>query len=197
MSKERQILDGARRVFRDKGYHAASMQEIAQAVGLQKGSLYYHISGKQELLFRIFDEAIGSMIRQLETIRTMPASPTERLRRAITAHTVAIGDHPDTLGIVLKETSVLSPSQRDRIDDQRRHYERLLESIVIEGIKAGQFREVDPRLITYALLGMTNWVHRWYNPKGRLSAEAIGAIFSDVLLHGIATETEPANAGQD
>ncbi|HCC32328.1 MAG TPA: TetR/AcrR family transcriptional regulator [Clostridiales bacterium] len=194
MSKERQILDAARRVFRDKGYYAASMQEIAHAVGLQKGSLYYYISGKQELLFRIFDEAIGSMIAQLESIRAMAVSPGERLRRAITAHTVAIADHPDTLGIVLRETRVLSPSQRDRIDDQRRHYERLLESILIEGIKAGQFREMDPRLITYALLGMTNWVHRWYNPSGRLSAEEIAAIFSDVLLHGITAEGEAANS---
>ncbi|HSW09668.1 MAG TPA: TetR/AcrR family transcriptional regulator [Bacillota bacterium] len=194
MSKERQILDVARRVFRDKGYHAASMQEIAHAVGLQKGSLYYYISGKQELLFRIFDEAIGSMIAQLESIRAIPASPTERLRRAIAAHTVAIADHPDTLGIVLRETRVLSPSQRDRIDEQRRRYERLLESILIEGIKAGQFREMDPRLITYALLGMTNWVHRWYNPRGRLSAEEIAAIFSDVLLHGIAAEGAAAGS---
>jgi AcrR family transcriptional regulator len=188
VSKERQILDVARRVFREKGYHAASMQEIAHAVGLQKGSLYYYISGKQELLFRIFDEAIGSMNRQLEAIRTMPASPVERLRKAIAAHTVAIADHPDTLGIVLRETRVLSPSQRDHIDEQRRHYERLLEGILVEGIKAGQFRELDARLITYALLGMTNWVHRWYNPEGRLSAEEIAAVFSDLLLHGLTAE---------
>jgi len=133
------------------------------------------------------------MNRQLEATRAMPASPVERLRQAITAHTVAIADHPDTLGIGLRETRVLSPSQRDHIGDQRPHYERLLEAILVEGLKAGQFRELDPRLITYALLGMTNWVHRWYNPRGRLSAEEIAAIFSDVLLQGIATEPAAAN----
>ncbi len=194
MSKEAEIREAAMRIFREKGYHAASMQEIANAVGMQKGSLYYYISSKQELLFKIFEEAIGSMARELEAIYARPLSPREKLREAIAAHVRAISQRLDMLSIFLRETRVLSPGQEEVIDIHRLRYERLLQRIVSDGMKSGEFRALDPKLTTYALLGMTNWIYRWYNPSGRFASEQIADIFTDLIFNGLLA---PAAGGRD
>lgn len=186
MSKEAEILEVAMRIFREKGYHAASMQEIANAVGMQKGSLYYYISSKQELLFKIFEEAIASMARTLEAIYARPVTPREKLSLAIAAHVKAISQRLDMLTIFLRETKVLSPAQEEIVDINRLRYERLMQRIITEGMKAGELRPMDSKLVTYALLGMTNWIYRWYNPSGRYGAEEIAAIFSDLVFNGLA-----------
>ncbi|MDQ7794238.1 MAG: TetR/AcrR family transcriptional regulator [bacterium] len=180
----------AMRVFREKGYHAASMQEIAHAVGMQKGSLYYYISSKQELLFKIFEEAIGSMARTLEEIYAGPGSPREKLRQAIAAHVHAISQRLDMLTIFLRETKVLSPTQEEIIDIHRLRYERLLQRLVSEGMKAGELRRMDSKLVTYALLGMTNWIYRWYNPSGRFTPDEIADIFAELVFNGLAEREE-------
>jgi AcrR family transcriptional regulator len=184
-TKEAEILDAAARLFKEKGFHATSMQDIANAVGLQKGSLYYHIASKEELLFRISHAAISAIIAHLEEITQAPLSPTEKLRQAIENHVVTLCDRIDLLSVFLKESRTLTAEQQAQILEQRKRYEELFAGILREGIAAGEFRPVDVPVVTVGLLGMLNWMHQWYRPEGRLSPQQIADIFIDLALRGL------------
>jgi len=185
--KEAEILDAAARLFKEKGFHATSMQDIADAVGMQKGSLYYHIASKEELLFRISHDAINAIIARLEEIAQAPLSPTEKLRQAIENHVLTLCDRLDLLAVFLKESKTLTAEQQAQILERRKRYEELFEGILEEGIAAGEFRAVDVPVVTAGLLGMLNWMHQWYRPDGRLSPQQIATIFTDLALRGLAT----------
>lgn len=188
MSKEEQILEVAMKVFRERGYHAASMQEIADAVGMQKGSLYYYISGKQELLFMILDRAIDTITARVEEIYRSDLSPGEKLWQAIVNHVEVVSERQDMLTILLRERHALSPSQQAVIDEKRVAYERLFQRILTEGVRAGQFREMDVKIVSFGILGMCNWLYQWYSPEGRLSAREIGDIFADIVFRGVVVQ---------
>jgi len=188
LSKEEQILEVAMKVFRERGYHAASMQEIADAVGMQKGSLYYYISGKQELLFMILDRAIDTITARVEEIYRSDLSPGEKLWQAIVNHVEVVSERQDMLTILLRERHALSPSQQAVIDEKRVAYERLFQRILTEGVRAGQFREMDVKIVSFGILGMCNWLYQWYSPEGRLSAREIGDIFADIVFRGVVVQ---------
>jgi len=184
-SKDEQIFAEAVRIFREKGYHATSMQNIADAVGLQKGSLYHYLSSKDELLFRIFERSTGAMTRELETIVAAHDSPTEKLRRAITLHLTALCDQLDIYAVYLSERRALTNRRYAQVRAEAEEHARLLEKIIQQGVTAGEFRATDVKLTALAILGMCNWLYQWYSPDGRLSPSQIAAIFSDTIIHGL------------
>lgn len=185
MSKEERILEVAMKVFRERGYHAASMQEIADAVGMQKGSLYYYISGKQELLFRILERAIDTIAERVEIIYRSPLNARDKLREAVRAHVDVVSEQLDMLTILLRERHALSDAQQSVIDEKRVNYERLFQRILSEGVKSGDFRDVDVKMVSFAILGMCNWLYQWYSPRGRLSSAEIGDLFADLVEVGV------------
>lgn len=185
MSKEERILEVAMRVFRERGYHAASMQEIADAVGMQKGSLYYYISGKQELLFMILERAIDTITARLEAIYQSALPPREKLRQAIVTHVETVSQRQDMLTILLRERHALSPTQQAVMQEKSDHYERLFQRIIGEGIREGEFRPVDIKVTSFGILGMCNWIYQWYRAGGRLEAREIGGIFADLIFSGL------------
>lgn len=192
-SKEAEILDAAARLFKEKGFHATSMRDIAAAVGMQKGSLYYHITSKEELLFRISHDAINAIIARLEEIAAAPLCPTEKLRQAIENHVLTLCDRLDLLSVFLKESKILTAEQQAQILERRKRYEELFEGILEEGIAAGEFRVVDVPVVAVGLLGMLNWMHQWYRPDGRLPPQQIAAIFTDFTLHGLLNPESPVS----
>lgn len=186
-SKDDEIFDAAASLFTEKGFHATSMRDIADAVGMQKGSLYYHISGKEELLFRISYAAISAITQQLEEIATAPLTPPEKLRAVIENHVETLCDRLDLMSVFLKESHTLTAEQQAQILTYRRRYEELLQGVLQQGIEAGEFRPMDVGAVTDGLLGMLNWMTYWYRPKGRLTPKEIAKVFADFALYGIAT----------
>jgi AcrR family transcriptional regulator len=195
-AKDSEIFAAAASLFKEKGFHATSMQDIADAVGMQKGSLYYHIAGKDELLFRISFAAISAVTEQLETVVTTPLSPTAKLRGAVSNHVETLCGMLDLMSVFLKESNTLTADQQARIHAYRRRYETLFQSILHEGIEAGEFRPMDTDAVAAAMLGMLNWMHQWYRPTGRLTPQEIAEVFVDFALHGIllpaANQGDPA-----
>ncbi|MBS1251626.1 MAG: HTH-type transcriptional repressor KstR2 [Anaerolineales bacterium] len=184
-SKDDEIFDAAASLFKEKGFHATSMQAIADAVGMQKGSLYYHISSKEELLFRISYAAISAITEQLEAIAAAPLTPSEKLRAAVENHVETLCARLDLMTVFLKESHTLTAEQQAQILAYRRHYEELLRDILHQGIEAGELRPVDVGAVTNGLLGMLNWMHYWYRPDGRLTPEEIADVFADFALRGL------------
>ncbi len=185
-SKDERIFAEAVRIFREKGYHAASMQNIADAVGLQKGSLYHYISSKEELLFKIFARSTGALTQELEAIIASEDTPRDKLHRAIEAHLTALCEQLDIYTVYLSERRVLSGRTHSKVRAEGERHARLLEQIIKQGITAKDFRAVDSKMTAHAILGMCNWLYQWYSPEGRLTPHEIAEIFSDLVVGGLA-----------
>lgn len=195
-TKDDEIFDAAASLFKQKGFHATSMQDIADAVGMQKGSLYYHISSKEELLFRISYSAISTITEQLEEIAAASLTPSAKLRAAITNHVETLCYRLDLMSVFLKESNTLTADQQAQIFGHRRRYEELFRDILREGVESGEFRPLDVGATSDALLGMLNWMHHWYRPEGRLTPEEIAEVFIDLALHGILADKESVISNQ-
>ncbi len=193
------ILEAAARIFRRKGYHAASMQDIARAVNLQKASLYHHVSSKQEILVALLDRALDLLIEQMQGVLAMDAPPEEKLRQAVLGYTRVLAENRDLAAVLLLEFRFLEPEVRERHVRRRDAYERLWRQLLTEGQQAGVFHAEDPSLAAKALLGMINWLVIWYRPSGPLTPQEIGDYFGRVALRSLVKpdclsehETQPA-----
>lgn len=179
------IIQAAAQIFRQKGYHAASMQDIADAVSLQKASLYHHVESKQDILLSIFDQVLDLLIEDLEQVVQSDLSPDRKLQQAMQVYVERLTKDTDLAAVLLFDYRSLDPSLRSRQNARRDTYEGLWRQIVREGIETGVFRQVDEAMTVFALLGLQNWMMTWYRVEGRLSASAIADHFSDLILVGL------------
>jgi AcrR family transcriptional regulator len=189
MTTRNEIVSAAARVFRTKGYHAATVRDIAHEVGILKGSLYHHFNSKEELLYLVVKEPIAQMYREICEIADADVGATEKLRRAITAHLEAFDRHYPQLFVYLREREAVKRRFREMIGFSPKEYERRWQQILREGVENGEFRpDLDIQVASYGLLGMLNWSYKWYDPQGRLSVLEVAAEFTSLALAGIAAE---------
>lgn len=179
------ILDAAAQVFRQKGFHGASMADIAEAVNLQKASLYHHVHSKQEILLALLDRALDLLIADLEPIAADEGPSASRLRRAIRSYMTRLTQEADLAAVLLLEYRNLEPELRRRHMPRRDRFESLWRDILREGSDRGDFRPVDAAIAGAALLGVQNWSITWYRRNGRLSPDQLADQFSDLLLRGL------------
>jgi TetR/AcrR family transcriptional regulator, cholesterol catabolism regulator len=188
LTRERgeEVYEAALRLFREKGYHATSMQDIAAVVGLYKGSLYHYIGGKEDLLIQVFERAMGSLLDEVEGIACDSAlGPTAQLRQIIQVHVNAVATNLDALTVYLHEWRALGGESLARVRAQRERYVELVSTVVERGLAVGEFSFADARVATLGVLGMCNWLCQWYRPSGRLSALEVGELFADLALEGL------------
>src|SRR5215469_15529642 len=191
------IVSAAARVFRTKGYHAATVRDIAEEVGILKGSLYHHFASKEELLYLVVKEPIAQMYRTIAEIAAADLGATEKLRRAISAHLKAFDRHYPHLFVYLREREAVKRRFREMIGFSPKEYERCWQRILREGVENGEFRsDLDIRVASYGLLGMLNWSYKWYNPQGRLRVGEVADEFTALALAGLgAAAPMPVPAG--
>ena len=177
--RELAIRTAALRIFVEKGYHAASMKDIADAVGLYKGSLYHYFSSKEQLLTRLFEGQAEQVLREIDVIASGPGTPTARLRAAVRTYLLGVVRHLDSVHIYLREEQALPPWALEQVRLEHRAMRDVFKRLIGEGIRAGEFVPDDPKLAALALLGMCTWVHRWYRPNGRLGDVVIADDFAE------------------
>lgn len=185
-NKQAEIVQAAINLFQQKGYHATSMQDIADAVGLQKGSLYHYISGKEDLLVVIIHDALGSYNARLAEIRVLDLPVRQRLELAVRSHLKGIAENLGMLTIFLRESYALNPDQQRMINEESDRYNQMFEELFTEGIQNGEMRDLDPKFATRVVLGACNWFYRWYRPGGAQSIDEMADFFVDLLFNGIA-----------
>lgn len=180
------ILDAAAKVFRKKGYHHATISDVAREVGLQKGSLYHHIKSKEELLYEIIMSALALYLESLRGI-VVNEKPADRvLREAIIAHMQPIDIHFDQIYVFLNEMGSLSPEYREEVDRELENYERLWIKILEGGKVDGLFRpDLDCKMTMLWIFGMCNWIVRWYRPGGKYSTTDLAEMYARNILQGI------------
>lgn len=188
-----EILQASARIFRRKGFHATSMQDIAEAVQLQKASLYHHIASKQEILLELLDQALDYLIEELERATRGRASAEARLRSAVTTYIKRLTENADLAAVLLLEYRSLDPAMLGRHIEKRDRFEAIWRGIIREGVESGEFREVDPKLVGFALLGVQNWLITWFDPEGPLDPYEVSDGFVDLLFVGL----RPNRSGND
>jgi AcrR family transcriptional regulator len=187
------ILVAAAAIFSQKGFHAASMQDIAEAVSLQKASLYYHFPSKQDILEALVELALETINARLEAVLARDLPPEERLRQAMVCYMQALGEHQDLVQVLLLEYRSLDDEQRSRHLPKRDWYEHLWRDLVLEGRKAGVFTCENASLAGRALLGVMNWTVTWYRKDGPLSIEQIADQYIKLFLQGLLVRsTDPS-----
>jgi len=188
-NKQAEIMAAAVRLFHERGFHATSMQDIADAVGLQKGSLYHYISGKEDLLGVIIMEAIARYNRNLAEIRALDLPVRERLELAVRQHLLGIAENLPMLTVFLRESYALGPEQQELIAGESARYNAMFEELYMEGVAAGAMRPLDPKLVTRTVLGACNWFYRWYRPEGGRPLDELTGSVVAILMQGIAAES--------
>jgi AcrR family transcriptional regulator len=184
--REDQVRAAALRLFKEKGYHATSMRDIANAVGINKGSLYSYIRSKEDLLIPVFERAMGVLLEQMEQISADASLvPTERLRRAIHAHVTAVADNLDVLTVYLSEWRQLGAESLTTVRLQRERYASLFEDILQDGLHSGEFRPMDTRIVMLGMIGMCNYLFRWYRPDGRLTTAEVADELIEMVMRGV------------
>lgn len=179
------ILEAAAQVFRQKGFHGASMQDIAQAVSLQKASLYHHVSSKQEILLALLDRALELLLERISAISVQEMPADKKLREMVRAYLQILTENTDLSAVLLFEHRSLERKQHARHVPNRDKFESLWRDVLQEGVATKLFKCEDPALSTRAILGVMNWTLTWYRPNGTLGIDEIADRYSNLLLHGL------------
>ncbi len=185
-SRSDQILKTATMIFCEKTYHGTTLQDIADAVGMRKGSLYYYITSKEKLLANIILDALHTLNEDLLRIENADLTPVERLRQIIREHVKFNAKYREAGTLFLTERNVIS--SLEEIDKMMQIFERrdkLITSTLREAIEAGVYRPVDIRITSLAIVGLCNSVLFWYRPSGRLSYDEIADTFFKLLHQGL------------
>jgi len=186
-----QILASATELFREKGYHGTSMREIGEAAGMNKGNIYYYFENKEAILFHLVHSTIQEMVRGLRAIHGMAISARARLELAVQHHIRFSTERQAVLTLLVTEARFLGEARRSKITEVASEYKGLLKQIFDEGMRNGEFRQLDPSLVTLAILGMCNWMYSWYSPDGPHTPEEIGHEFTRLLMEPIGPPADP------
>jgi AcrR family transcriptional regulator len=180
------ILKSAAKAFRKLGYHGATVEQIAAALHMKKGNLYYYFKNKEAILFACHQYSLDRLMQLLEEAERSGLPPDEKLRRLIVAfvHTILDELHGTALFLDLE---ALSPAHLRAVVVRRDQFDRGVRRIVDEGMSTGVFAKGDPKLLAFALFGAVNWIPRWYNPDGPASSQTIADLFADYLIAGLRT----------
>ena len=182
-----QILRTAADLFRERGYRASTLDDIAKRLGMSKTSLYGYFRAKEEMLAAISRETIESFTRELSLVLRSSLPPEDKLRRVVRQHVRFVIANRSFLTVFFSEEANLPARFARQLAARKNRYDKGVEAIVVEGIRRGAFREVSPRLAVFGLLGMLNWLYKWYNPSGRWGAEEISAAFLTLIEGGLLT----------
>jgi AcrR family transcriptional regulator len=189
--KRLRILESAVRAFATRGFHGTSMEEIARALHLTRGSLYYYFRDKEEILALCHTVALDGVLEAYERVRASDLPPDEKLRRLIEEHVRIQVDKFHGTALAL-ELDALRPASRAAVVAGRDRYDRGLRELIAASARAGLFRPMDPKLTAFAILGSINWIGRWYRPGGGASPRELGAHFADLFLEALRARGEEA-----
>lgn len=179
------ILDAAAQVIRQKGFHGASMSDIAALVNLQKASLYHHVSSKQDILLALLERALGLLTEHIAAIASLELPADKKLRRMIAAYLKALADNSDLSAVLLFEHRSLDKKSHARHVPQRDKFEGLWRGVLNDGVRTKLFDCPDTGMAVRALMGVMNWSLTWYHPNGDKSIEQIADEYADLLFHGL------------
>jgi AcrR family transcriptional regulator len=177
--------------FSKSGYRATTLRQIADAAGILAGSLYHHFASKEEILREVMLSSTADYVREIESLALSGQPASELVRQALEQRLNLYRTEGLALGVVLQtDKTTLEHEVFNEMRDLGYRIERAWSVILEHGVKDGSFAaDLDIKATTYAIQGMVNWAHRWFNPDGRLSAQALAHEWAKLLLRGLEKRT--------
>jgi AcrR family transcriptional regulator len=186
-----EILAAAAKIFNEKGYDAASIQEIADDLGILKGSLYYHIKSKEEMLFEIILRGHREIREFVDSALRYPGTPLQRIRLFVQLDMTYCASNIPRIGLFFNDFRALSDGHRATVVALRDEYMQQLHDLIVEGQHSGLVcRDLNPRVTTINILVIKNSVPIWYRPDGPLSPSALGEALADFVVAGLACDPQ-------
>ncbi|MFZ5644875.1 MAG: TetR/AcrR family transcriptional regulator [Bacillota bacterium] len=176
------ILKTAAKLFSEKGYHDATLEEIARELKYTKGSIYYYISSKQDLLFQCHEMAMNLLLDNIDRLRDTDLPPDLMLREIIKSHIETLMSEFNLITVTLGSDYELEDKYAEIIYKKRDLYDNFIAGIIVDGIKKGVFREVPVKVVINLIMGAANWIGRWYSDEGPMSLQEIGQFYADYLV---------------
>ena len=194
--RRNELFEVAGEVFRRKGYEGASISDFASAIGMDRASVYYYISGKEELFQRLVQNATADNVAMVEKVLASDLDPEEKLSTFIVELMKSYERHYPYMFLFIQEDMARISSKNSAWAKEVRALSQRFDSAVLriieEAVLAGRIdpEVASPKMISLAIIGMCNWSHRWFRPNGKKTAEQIGRSFSNILLRGVLVEPD-------
>ncbi len=182
--RRREILDVAEKLFWEKGFHAASMEDVADAIGLTKPAIYHYFASKDDILLEIRRSIMDEMLELTDGLVESEGEPVDKLRRVLVAHTEVVLRRRRANKVYHEEAGSLPAGRERGTRAADRAYEEIVRGLYAEGVAKGQLRDVDPGIAVAVLMGAINWSYRWFRPRGELRAPEMAELIVALLLEG-------------
>jgi TetR/AcrR family transcriptional regulator, cholesterol catabolism regulator len=189
-TRRNELTRQAARLFAERGYHGTSIGDLAEAMGVQKGSLYAHINSKQDLLYETMREGADAFHAALDALPEH-APVTERIRLALRGHLRVVAEQLDVATVFVQEWRYLEGARRDEFVAERRRYEERIRDLLREGRDLGDLRaDLDEGASVLLLLSAANWAYTWLQP-GR-DTDELADRFLALMIDGMRGYSTPA-----
>lgn len=176
-----EILKSAAAAFRRRGYHGASVDEIASALAMTKGNLYYYFRNKEDILYACHEYSLDILLQLLNEVQAENSPPDRKLRKLILAFVHLILDELQGTALTLAPEALSEPLL-EKVITKRDLFDRGLRDIIQQGMDQGLFAGGDPKMIEFAIMGAVNWISKWYDPVGPMTSQQIADAFADYLV---------------
>jgi TetR/AcrR family transcriptional regulator, cholesterol catabolism regulator len=186
LSRKEQVIRKAAELFREKGYAASSMRDLAQKLGIEAASLYSHIKSKEEILQNLCFDMAAEFIKSLNSVESKQASATEKLTQGIIGHIQVMAKDLIASAVFMNEHRHLSQPYLREFLLLRVNYINRFKSIIEQGVKQGEFKAtIDKKLAVMTLFSSLNWMPLWYDPSSAIDPTELGKQLADMLVNGL------------
>ncbi|WP_078547501.1 TetR/AcrR family transcriptional regulator [Litchfieldia alkalitelluris] len=174
-------------LFGERGFSETSIQDIVDALGVTKGTFYYYFSSKEELLMDIHMGYIQDLLEgQQKILNNEDNSSKDKLYEMVYMLIHTIESRGPSARVFFREMRNLSEDHLSQIIPKRDQFRTNIQALLEEGVNNGEFKkDLKVDIVTFGILGMTNWSYQWFNPKGKLTDQEVAQVFVDMILSGI------------
>jgi AcrR family transcriptional regulator len=183
--REEQIIEQALKLFSEGGYRTTSLKVIADRLGITRPAFYYYFKSKDDLLWQLVGHLGDQLLRDAEPIVASSEPPVVKLRQLIESHLRTLLENAEAFKIYIAERHLVPAPQNDTMKRGEERYLELIQQVIEEGQREGSFRADSSRLLALLVNGFANSVLRWYRPGGKLSAENLTELVSDMTLAAV------------
>ena len=188
--KRKRVCDIAAKLFVERGFEKTTTRDIASATGMNTSAIYYYFDDKESILYEILVRIMDKSLRRMREIAESDMDLKDKLNAVIKLHTEIYGIDPDTMELIVYNLKSLDRKHWKEIRDKQREYAKIVVKILDEMQKRGKIAPLNTTTCTFALFGMIQWAHRWYNPKGEITPDQLCDIFTHIFTKGTYLEQD-------
>lgn len=183
------IYREAARLFREKGYNAASMRELAERVQLKASSLYNHIGSKEEILVKICFDNAHRFIQGMDKVENMNSDSREKIKELLRLHIRTALEDTTSVTVFNDEWKHLSTPLLSEFILLRKDYENRFRKIIQKGVDSGEVKKLNTEILLYSLLNSVHWLHHWYKKEGKIKPNEVEEDIITMLMEGISSSS--------